>query len=62
VVQAGTMSTRHRGEPSTMNVLRVAPGRITIERQSWDDAAGSFRPSWEGAFRRSDEGWVPDQI
>ena len=27
VVQAGTMSTRRRGEPSTMNVLRVAPTR-----------------------------------
>ena len=57
VVQAGTMSTRRRGEPSTLNVLRVTPARIEIERHSWDDA-GSFEVTWTGAFRRTKEGWL----
>ncbi|MEO6239259.1 MAG: metallophosphoesterase family protein [Vicinamibacterales bacterium] len=61
VVQAGTMSTRGRGEPSTMNVLRIAPARIGIERYSWDDATSSFRATWDGGFRRTDEGWVAEQ-
>jgi 3',5'-cyclic AMP phosphodiesterase CpdA len=58
VVQAGTMSTRERGEPSTMNVLRIARTQIGIERYSWDTAAQSFHASWDGTFRRTDAGWV----
>ena len=57
VVQAGTMSTRARGEASTMNVLRVAPARIEIERFSWDETAQSFQMTWHGTFRRADHGW-----
>ncbi len=57
VVQAGTMSTRSRGEASTMNVLRVAPARIEIERYSWDEAAQSFQVTWNGTFCRTDDGW-----
>ena len=57
VVQAGTMSTRSRGEASTINVLHVAPAQIEIERHSWDEATQSFRPSWNGTFRRTDAGW-----
>jgi 3',5'-cyclic AMP phosphodiesterase CpdA len=57
VVQAGTMSTRRRGEPGTINVLRVAPTHIEIERRSWDDATESFQVTWNGTFRRTDEGW-----
>lgn len=58
VVQAGTMSTRGRGEPSTINVLRVAPTQIEIERYSWDEGAGAFRVTWNGTFRRTDNGWA----
>jgi 3',5'-cyclic AMP phosphodiesterase CpdA len=58
VVQAGTMSTRKRGEPSTMNVLRVAPARIEIERYSWDDGAPAFEVTWTGTFHRTADGWV----
>ena len=57
VVQAGTMSTRERGEPSTMNVLRVARTQIGIERYSWDEAGQSFQATWDGTFRRTEEGW-----
>jgi 3',5'-cyclic AMP phosphodiesterase CpdA len=58
VVQAGTLSMRKRGEPNTMNVLRVAPARIEIERHSWDDAAQTFQVTWTGTFRRTGDGWV----
>jgi 3',5'-cyclic AMP phosphodiesterase CpdA len=59
VVQAGTMSTRQRGEPSTINVLRIAAAAIAVERQSWDDASRSFRSSWKATFLRTRDGWAP---
>jgi hypothetical protein len=40
-----------------MNVLRLAPARIEIERYSWDEATQSFQVTWNGAFRRTDNGW-----
>jgi 3',5'-cyclic AMP phosphodiesterase CpdA len=58
VVQAGTMSMRRRGEPSTINVLRVTPDQIEIERYSWDESAPSFALGWTGTFRRSNDGWI----
>ena len=57
VVQAGTLSTRSRGEPSTLNVLRLAPTQIEIERYAWHDATQSFQATWAKAFRRTDAGW-----
>jgi 3',5'-cyclic AMP phosphodiesterase CpdA len=57
VVQAGTLSTRGRGESNTMNVLRIEPSRITVERHSWDDTARKFQPSWTGLFHRTATGW-----
>jgi 3',5'-cyclic AMP phosphodiesterase CpdA len=58
VVQAGTLSTRGRGEPNTLNVLRVASTLIEIERYSWDEATQSFQVTWTGAFRRTGDGWL----
>ena len=58
VVQAGTLSTRGRGELNTINVLRLARPRITIERYTWDDAVQSFQPSWSGTFQQTPDGWV----
>ena len=57
VVQAGTLSTRGRGEVNTINVVRLAPPGITIERYSWNDAAQTFQPTWTGDFQRTSEGW-----
>ncbi len=57
VVQAGTLSTRGRGELNTFNVLRLARPLITIERHSWDGARQVFETSWSGTFRHSPDGW-----
>ena len=57
VVQAGTLSTRGRGEVNTINVVRLAPPRITIERYSWSDAAQAFQSTWAGDFQRTADGW-----
>jgi 3',5'-cyclic AMP phosphodiesterase CpdA len=58
VVQAGTLSMRKRGEPNTLNVLRVAHAQIEIDRYSWDDAAQSFQVTWSATFRRTGDGWL----
>ena len=58
VVQAGTLSTRSRGELNTINVLRLERPRITIERVTWDEAAQAFQPSWSGTFQHTPDGWV----
>jgi hypothetical protein len=59
VVQAGTLSTRSRGELNTLNVLRVARPRIAIERLSWDESTQTFQPSWSGEFHHTADGWFP---
>ncbi len=57
VVQAGTISTRQRGEVNTINVLRVARPDIAIERYSWDEAKQSFGVSWHRTFHHTPDGW-----
>ena len=57
VVQAGTLSTRGRGELNTINVLRLTRAHITIERYRWDEAGQAFQPSWSGSFQRTPNGW-----
>jgi 3',5'-cyclic AMP phosphodiesterase CpdA len=57
VVQAGTLSTRARGEANTFNVLRLEGRRITIERYSWNEAVQGFEESWSAAFQHQGDGW-----
>jgi len=57
IVQAGTMSTRHRGELNTINVLDLACDRIAVRRYAWDGSADAFHPSWERTFDRAPDGW-----
>ena len=59
VVQAGTLSTRERGELNTINVLRLERPRITVERHSWTEAANAFQLSWSATFQHTVDGWVP---
>lgn len=58
VVQAGTVSTRQRGEPASFNVLRVSPNRIEVEPRTWRSAAGEFQRAAVSSFVRSAEGWA----
>ena len=57
VVQAGTISTRRRGEVNALNVLRVDGSQIDVERYSWDDTGQTFEHSWSRRFVRTTEGW-----
>ena len=60
VVQAGTMSSRLRGEVNSFNVLRVDRPQIVVERWEWNDAARKFGEASVRAFRHTDEGWRAD--
>ncbi len=58
VVQAGTLSTRGRGELNTFNVLHIARPEMTIERYSWENGGRTFEQSFEGRYRHTNEGWT----
>lgn len=58
VVQAGTMSTRSRGELNTFNVLRLQRPDVTIERHSWEPGHQHFTMTWNGRFHHTPSGWV----
>lgn len=57
VVQAGTLSTRGRGELNTINLLRLTRKQIQIERYTWDESGHVFKSSWIRVFHRTPEGW-----
>lgn len=58
VVQAGTLSTRGRGELNTFNVLRIARPEMTVERYSWQTGSRAFDRSFAGTFRHTADGWT----
>jgi 3',5'-cyclic AMP phosphodiesterase CpdA len=45
VVQAGTLSTRLRGEVPAFNALRIASSEIAVEQHLWNDARATFEAS-----------------
>jgi 3',5'-cyclic AMP phosphodiesterase CpdA len=59
VVQAGTVSTRSRGEQPSFNVLRVARPMVSVERMVWDVDRGTFEVAAASHFVHRDAGWVP---
>lgn len=58
LVQAGTMSTRERGEPNSFNVIHIGDrDTVTIDRMAWDPSTSAFTNYWEGAFRLTRGEW-----
>ncbi len=55
-VQAGTLSTRRRGEPESFNLVMTAADELTVERYSLDGAR--FHKACEDRFHRAADGWV----
>lgn len=58
VVQAGTVSTRSRGEQPSFNVLRIQRPEISVARLVWDQTAGAFSETAESRYRHTEGGWV----
>jgi 3',5'-cyclic AMP phosphodiesterase CpdA len=58
VVQAGTISTRTRGEVNAFNVLCVERPCITVVCRTWDARRGAFLESSRRTFSRTDQGWT----
>ena len=56
VVQAGTLSTRMRGESNALNLIHTHRTRIEVERLSWDEGAQTFAVTWRAAFQRDSNG------
>ena len=59
VVQAGTLSTRGRGEPNSFNALRLARPEISIDRYTWDAEPQAFQVASTSGFRHGSAGWIP---
>jgi 3',5'-cyclic AMP phosphodiesterase CpdA len=59
VVQAGTVSSRSRGEQPSFNVLRVERPRISVERLVWDPERRAFAEMAPSHFVHGDTGWLP---
>lgn len=58
-VQAGTTtSTRGRGESNSFNILRIGPGRVTIERMSWMPSISTFDCVSTETFELTSKGWA----
>jgi 3',5'-cyclic AMP phosphodiesterase CpdA len=57
IVQAGTVSTRSRGEQPSFNVLRMQRPEIELTRHSWDDHEADFASQLVGRYRHSSSGW-----
>lgn len=57
VVQAGTVSTRSRGEQPSFNIIRVERPHITVERLVWDPARTAFSAVAAGRYRHGEAGW-----
>jgi 3',5'-cyclic AMP phosphodiesterase CpdA len=59
VVSAGTStSTRGRGQPNSLNVIRIEAPNLTIERRTWRPTSGLFDVLSIEQFRRTENGWV----
>jgi 3',5'-cyclic AMP phosphodiesterase CpdA len=59
VVSSGTStSTRGRGQPNSLNVIRIDEPNLTIERRTWRPTSGLFDVLSIEQFRRAENGWL----
>jgi len=58
VVQAGTLSTRSRGEQPSFNVLRIERPTISVQRMVWDQQRGAYVEGDESRYRHAESGWI----
>lgn len=58
IVQAGTVSTRGRGEQPSFNLIRVHRPDIELLKYVWDPSARAFVPSAAGRYRHTGDGWI----
>ena len=59
VVSSGTStSTRGRGQPNSLNVIKLDRPNLTIERRIWRPTSGIFDVQSVEIFRRDGEQWV----
>ena len=58
IVQAGTVSTRSRGEQPSFNVLRLKRPQIIVERHAWDEGSAHFAETASSVYRHNEKGWT----
>jgi 3',5'-cyclic AMP phosphodiesterase CpdA len=59
IVSSGTStSTRGRGQPNSLNVIRIDDPNLTIERRTWRPASSLFDILSIEQFRRAESGWI----
>ncbi len=59
IVSSGTStSTRGRGQPNSLNVIRIEAGTVAIERRTWQPASVRFDVLSIEKFERTNAGWV----
>jgi 3',5'-cyclic AMP phosphodiesterase CpdA len=58
IVQAGTISTRGRGEQPSFNLLRIQRPDIELMKFVWNVSAANFQASAVGRYRHTDAGWI----
>ena len=58
IIQAGTISTRGRGEQPSFNLLRIQRPEIELAKFVWDPLSSGFTPSAVGRYRHTASGWI----
>lgn len=58
IVQAGTVSTRGRGERPSFNVLRVQRPELSVSRHSWDAERAVFSEDTPSRYVHGPAGWT----
>ena len=59
IVSSGTStSTRGRGQPNSLNVIKIDRPNLTIERRAWRPRSGLFDVLSVELFRDTGEGWA----